>query len=307
MKRAVKISLAAAGILTVLGLASLGIGLMLGGGGHIPRGMGAFPILRLFTHGDTPASPAAGSAYGSEEQDFHEVKNLILDFSCCDLKILEHEEDYISLSASNTQDTFTMEQHGQDLILEDHRTFLGDDADAYPDMALQLTLLLPTDGLDTLDISLDLGDVEAETLSAGTVTVFCSLGSMKAERVLAEDAEFRFDLGDLELERLQVTGSASIDASCGDIDLKSYKGPELNLTCDLGNASVTAEGREQDYNYELVCDLGKARLNGQHHNGHHGSGHDLVGCHITQDNQAACSIYAACSMGGLDLNFSEED
>ena len=54
MKRAVKISLAAAGILTVLGLASLGIGLMLGGGGHKPRGMGSFPILRTITQGNNP-------------------------------------------------------------------------------------------------------------------------------------------------------------------------------------------------------------------------------------------------------------
>ena len=135
-------------------------------------------------------------------QDYQNVKNLTLDFSACELQIRTHEESFISLSASNTQDTFSCEQYGEDLILEDHREIFGDDAAAYPDQALRLTLLVPQETLDTLDISLDLGEIDAESLSADTVTVYCSLGSMEADSVSAGDLDLHFDLGDVDLDRL---------------------------------------------------------------------------------------------------------
>lgn len=307
MKTAVKISLAAAGILAVLGIAGLGVGMALGGGPSVFRGLSRLPGILRFTHGTPGSSIVSSEPYGEEMQDYQNVKNLTLDFSACELQIRTHEESFISLSASNTQDTFSCEQYDEDLILEDHREIFGDDAAAYPDQALRLTLLVPQETLDTLDISLDLGEIDAESLSADTVTVYCSLGSMKADSVSAGDLDLHFDLGDVDLDRLQVSRSASIDASCGDVDLGYYEGPDLNLNCAMGNASVLAGGREQDYNYELVCDLGQARLGGQHHGYHHGENHDPAGCHINQDNQAACHIYAYCALGNLDLNFSEEE
>ena len=307
MKTAVKVCLSIAGILVVLGVAGLGIGMTLGGGPSVFRGVAHLPGILRFTHGNSGSSIVSSEPYGEESQNYRDVKNLTLDFSACELEIRTHAESYISLSASNTQDTFSCEQYGEDLILEDHREIPGDDAAAYPDQALRLTLLVPEAALNTLDISLDLGEIDAESLSADTVTVYCSLGSLEADSVSAGDLDLHFDLGDIDLDRLQVSRSASIDASCGDVTLEYYEGPDLNLNCAMGNASILAEGNELDYNYELVCDLGQARLGGRHHGYHHGESHDPAGCHINQDNQAACHIYAYCALGNLDLNFTEEE
>ena len=164
MKTAVKISLAAAGILAVLGIAGLGVGMALGGGPSVFRGLSRLPGILRFTHGTPGSSIVSSEPYGEEMQDYQNVKNLTLDFSACELQIRTHEESFISLSASNTQDTFSCEQYGEDLILEDHREIFGDDAAAYPDQALRLTLLVPRETLDTQSRFIAAWDLWKQTL-----------------------------------------------------------------------------------------------------------------------------------------------
>lgn len=121
--------------------------------------------------------------------------------------------------------------------------------------------------------SLYIGDIYAEELCVGV-----GAGEAAINRFTASEADF--DCG---------TGSI---ITAGDVK------EEADIECGIGQITFTATGKQSDYNYEIVCGIGKVVCGESTYSG--------MGCDEKINNHAAKEMNIECGIGEVNVNFSDE-
>lgn len=271
-------------------------------------------------------SMSGSNPEGAEEYyEFHNIDSLNFDLNVCTLDIQSHEGDYIALGAWNVSDTFQCWQEKDTLFLKDERTYMK--LKEVQDYGLRLTLYMPNQTFKDIDITVNAGNITIDQLSAkdmrfegGAGTFLASIltgdnmdidigtGELTAGALSGKDITLDIGVGNLSANAISVTKDCSIDSGTGNVTLKQYNGKNLDISCGVGNVSVLASGKEHHYNYILDCGLGDIRINHElYSEDHHHKEHDKTDCLMNIQNNADQDIYIDCGLGGLILNFTEED
>lgn len=234
MKKGIKIMLAIAIFLIVVGIGFIT-------GGYI---MGATP----FTHhmeyrNDQVQMPNhMQSNIDNNEQskdDNNYIKNEVVDFSnITDIVVVTTNSD-VKLQGGNASSAYFEKQcgkyrvQGTTLIIEDIKTDKKDH---------DISVMLPTHKLNSITITSIHGDVEITGLNVMNLA-FESSGE-----------------GDLDFKEGSV---AVINAKStnGDIDIKASVTNTANLVATYGNVEVEAYGGEQNYTYQVHSGIGEAEVN----------------------------------------------
>lgn len=245
-----------------------------------------------------------------EPDSYYEFDNRInelnFDLTLCDLEIRSHGKDYVALEANNTGTTFQCEQEQYTLTLKDDRNrLLWQDS---MDHALSLTLYLPEQTLDDIDIKVGAGSITLNQLAADKIQIKCAVGELEAGELNASDMDIQMGIGEVHVDTLKAGQKCKIDSGTGDITLGRFDGPELDLNCAVGSVSVTASGRASQYDYDLNCTAGEIQMaHPVHESGHHHENEDGIGCSIKTDNNTGRMLNMQCGMGDIALHFTEED
>lgn len=271
-------------------------------------------------------SMSGNNPEGAEEYyEFHNIDSLNFDFNVCTLDIQSHESDYIALGAWNVSNTFQCWQEKETLFLKDERTYLK--SKEVQDYALRLTLYVPKQPFEDIDITVNAGNITidelsaknmeieggagaflASTLSGDNMDIDIGTGELTAGALSGKNITLDIGVGNLNADTISVTKNCSIDSGTGNVSLNQYNGKNLDIDCGAGNVSVLASGKEHHYNYKLDCGVGDIRINHElHTEDHHHTEHEGMGCHMDVQNSADQDIYIDCGLGGLELNFTEED
>lgn len=326
MKTFTKFCLILSGILIILGFSGIGISLAMGvrpsqlldladepGKFHSKKMEVIEEIADSIDDIDEPDEsdiPLLSGNPSSDAEEYYEFDNRIdeLDFelSLCDLEIDFHDEDFITLEAWNTGNTFQCVQKQYTLRLEDDRDrLLFQDS---MDQALYLRLCLPKQTLKNVDFKIGAGNITLDQLSSENMDIQCGAGEMTVKNLSGGKIDIQIGVGELEADKITASESCTIESGTGNITLVQYDGARLDLNCGIGDISVTAAGKQTYYDYELECTAGEILMNPHvHESEHHHEEEEDPGCHINIDNKAGRSIHMQCGLGNIELNFTEED
>lgn len=332
MKPILKICMIISSILFVAGIACIGIGIALGVtpaqlvyAGRYPGNPliqpEQQPTLEVLPEPDMiqdePADPpdsfkdpeplSGTNVSGAEEYyEFRDIRSLDLDLSLCKLNIRQHAEDYISVEADNVQNYFRCRQEGYTLCLEDERP--SSTKSNSMKNALRLTLYLPDQTWKEIEAEIEVGEITLDTLTADEIEIDNGVGNITIGTIKGTDLSICTGVGELLADFIQADKEAEIEVGTGNITLSQFDGTSLELECGVGNATITAAGREQDYNYTLDAGLGSISLN--HHqqssHDHHEDSHDGWEHHMDIHHGADRQISINCGLGNASLNFTEE-
>jgi len=322
MKTFTKFCLILSGILIVLGLGGVGVSLAMGltpsqllNLASYPGNLRSLPQLEKLDELEDPLEEIPGllgksDDWGEEhyEWDKDSISGLEFDLSLCELDIRSHDEDLIILETKNGKNTFQCSTDDGVLVLEDDRK--APITGRSMDNALRLRLYLPEKVFRDVEIDLGVGDISIDRLSFDDFDLDIGVGDLKITELEGKELSLELGVTDCRIDSLSLSESCSIDAATCDLTLGRYKGPDLVLDCAAGDVSLTAEGREEDYNYTLDCGVGDIQINRRHPDAchsHEGHGHGGLGCHINANRQARQTMDIQCAAGDLNLYFTEED
>ena len=319
MKPFTKICLIVCGVLVLFGFTGIGISLAMGlepdqllDLAHYPGKFEEHGIPKLpeaAEPAELPEIEAPAEIFGHPASDldecyaFEDVSGIDMDLAICDLTLKSHQKDTVILQVQNSQNSFHFSQDNDRLTLKDDRSTKGLD---FQKEALFLTVYLPAQTLEQLDIKVGVGDIHAEDLNIQDLYMESGVGDLDLETLTCETANLISGVGNLTVDRLITSSEASLESGTGDITIDYYDGPDLDLDCGIGDAFVTACGQETDYSYDLNCDLGDLIFRHSQET-HHDKQHNGLGHHLSSEHGADKSLSLHCGAGDITLNFTEED
>lgn len=321
MKPFVKICLIVCGVLALLGFTGIGISLAMGlrpaqllDLAHYPGDFAEYKLLQDIPDelpdipdksDDLPATSHMSDSRPVTHHEFDYVPEISMDLGLCDLTIKTHSKDVISLDVQNAGSSFTFSQSGDRLTLKDDRKTKGFN---FLKEALFLTVYLPPQALEKLDIKLGVGDLYTGDLAVNDLDAEVGVGDLILDSLACDTLSLVSGVGDLSVKKLAVSSEAFLESGAGDITVDSYDGPKLDLESGAGDVYVTACGRESDYSYDLDCDLGDLYYPlpaETHHSEHHEK--DDSEHHLSVEHSTGRTMNLHCGVGDLTLHFTEED
>lgn len=138
-------------------------------------------------------------------------------------------------------------------------------------------------------LSSNLGDVTAENLTAQEIDLDADLGRLKATALHTKELRLKADLGDIEATDVTVSELLWFDSAMGKVSL-SGNFANVSGTCDMGDVLLRTSGAEENYDYDLSCDMGKVNLNG-----------DKRGNDYSRNHGAPHTIKVDADMGNIEV------
>ena len=157
-----------------------------------------------------------------------------------------------------------------------------------------VTVTVPeTAELQQVELSSDLGNVTAEHISARELYLSADMGEITATGVCVERLELDSDMGSISAEDISVARSVYAESDMGEISLRGDMADVFG-ECSMGSITLQTRGREEDYNYDLTCEMGSVEVNG-----------DPKGDRYSRTNRAPCTMELHADMGNIEVTVQE--
>lgn len=115
---------------------------------------------------------------------------------------------------------------------------------------------------EEMELSSDLGNVTAETVSAQKASLTTNMGQINAAGLHARELELKDDMGDMEITGVEITELLDFDSSMGSVCIDGRLA-NVSGDCDMGSILLRIDGLEDAYSFDLSCDMGTVKLNGE--------------------------------------------
>lgn len=335
MKKFVKVSLMAAGILAVAGIVLCFVSVAVGGtsiihyvnndeymekrveaaeevlenistsfahaGSHGDRAHG---IVNSITGGEnTDRLEVNGDAYydGGYEEHFslENITKLDLDFGAGTLIIEEKDEvdNTIDIYIQGVGECSHYIKEGDALYVEG---FKGINhiigTDIYKNNCI--TIALPA-GCQFEEVELEIGAGIMEINKMSTYELEAAVGAGELTLCNVETNAWSLEVGAgvVETQLMTVRGEADINVSMGSLSYNGSIMGNLDAECGMGNIEMELTGKESDHNYEIECGAGSIAV------GEFSA--DALAMEKKINNGAASTFEIDCSMGNVNIEFRD--
>ena len=120
-------------------------------------------------------------------------------------------------------------------------------------------------------------------------------GNLVADKIVADNVIIEIDNASVQIEELVVEDKAELQINAGQMVVGFYSGTNLETECAMGSIMVVCEGKQEDYNYDVECGMGKIQIQENTYSG--------IGKEIWIQGESNKSIKAECAMGEIILEF----
>lgn len=222
-----------------------------------------------------------------------DVKNLQIEIGGASLYLAESENDYFGIK---------IEGKGDYKYFEKNKTFhLEGNLDEHWELINHLDdkvyLYLPK-GMSFREAHIEVGGgfVEIDALTADEAELSVGGGQMIADKVVCRGLSVETGAGETILnhvtaEKLELANSAGRTYIYGDVSRS------VDVECSIGQAELTLDGREQDFNYDIECAMGNITVGSRNYSS--------LADDIHINNGAAKECELECSMGEIMISFYE--
>lgn len=149
--------------------------------------------------------------------------------------------------------------------------------------------------LKEVDIELNAGNVEIETIFTNRLKVDMDAGNLSIGYCRSANAELENNAGNIDIDTLE-TNKGDISMDCGNLKIVRAAFEDMEVENDLGNVEMAVKGTAQDYKMDLETDMGSISVSGEHIN----SG---VSASYRMDGKDKAKLKAECSCGDIRLDF----
>lgn len=135
-------------------------------------------------------------------------------------------------------------------------------------------------------------------LTAEQININVNAGECEVAEKLKALEKFKADVGagELELEEVE-TREIDLSANVGQITADQITADLIDINCGIGSIEAEAVGTEQDYNYEVKCDVGDVTIGDSSFSG--------LGNKRKIENNAGKEIRVECNIGEVEVSFTE--
>lgn len=174
-------------------------------------------------------------------EEFENITNLDLDIDAYDVRIEEHDGENIIVEGT-VRETLAVTKKGNTLNFKENDHFFHWDMGSISNGAGTITIKVPK-GTVFNQVSID--------LDAGSVTIVNSLE--------ARNVEFDVDAGSIDATKI-IANRTEFNVDAGGIDIQSLDSQDTEVDVDAGSFTAIVVGVEQDYSYDVSCDLGSLQV-----------------------------------------------
>lgn len=213
------------------------------------------------------------SVSGESNDGYTGIRELDVEVGRAAVVIREFEGAGIQVDGSqlNSRQNFQCKQDGEELKIE----VMGDRSEVSPNEGT-VYIYVPRDSTFA-EVSLEVGAgiLEIETMKASSVDIAVGAGEVIAERVQANEL--------------------SVECDAGVVELSGKVEREADFTCGIGSMTLTLDGKQSDFNYELECGVGSIQLGDS----------DYSGLYREQvvNNRQDRKIDVECGVGSIEIDF----
>ena len=150
--------------------------------------------------------------------------------------------------------------------------------------------------LESADLELGAGNLQAEGLSAGKLEFSVGAGKLTVAELEAEEMQVSVGAGAVSLEHVSVN-NAKISVGAGNMSVAGQITGNVDGECAMGNLELNLQGSVKDFNYDLQCMAGNILLNGEKHSG--------INEGMVIGNAASKTMELNCAMGNTKITFVE--
>ena len=174
-----------------------------------------------------------------ESYSTEEISNISIDSAAGDIVVRTSKDGNIRLVAEGiNENSVETDTSGDTLNISSHETnhkwnFFNFNSH---NIGTEIILYIPKD-FNALDIKLNFGDVEIENELNTRLTVENNMGDIDA-KVLGGAFNLHTDMGDIEINRINITENSSATTSMGDIEIEKADGVNINAKTSMGNCDV---------------------------------------------------------------------
>ncbi len=164
----------------------------------------------------------------------------------------------------------------------------------HADYDRKITLYVPAGFQADFYVDTGLGDVEAENISSGNFTCNIGTGDLDLKNFSTGTLKVSSGTGDVEAENIQFSGESNIVCGLGDIEISGVMSNGLTIENGTGDISISINGKQTDYSYNLATNMGEVRINKQ-----------TVSSQYQQTNGSTPLVKAISGMGDISLRTSQ--
>lgn len=160
----------------------------------------------------------------------------------------------------------------------------------------RVILYVPADAyFDKAEVEVGAGRLEFDQLQAKEVSLEVGAGQISLNELQSESLEVNVGLGQITLEEMTV-GRLNAEIGMGEFVAAGALNGDADVECSMGNVSLTLEGNQKDFNFELSKAMGNVTVGRSSSSG--------FASEQYLDNQAGKTIDVECSMGNVTIKFT---
>ena len=114
----------------------------------------------------------------------------------------------------------------------------------------------------SMDIEVDLGDLDIEKFEGSSLTADLGCGFMKAGFIDGQSVSIKNGMGDVSVERLSCSKTSDISMDMGSLSIEEASITQLDIQCDMGDVDLGLPGTIDDYKMDITVDLGDLSIPG---------------------------------------------
>ena len=210
------------------------------------------------------------------------ITKLEIEIGAADL-ILKEADTYSV--KSNLKNLTVAEQNGV-LTVKEKKAFGGNYSGA------AVTLYLPTEYFEKIEIKTGAGRFKADSLNARRLDLELGAGEVYIERISVVAANVEGGAGNLTVA-FGTIGNLDLDMGIGELHLNAELYGQNELDLGVGEANITLRGTQENYTVDIDKGLGSVTVNGENVSEYHSYGNGKSRVDIDG------------GIGSIHLNFKE--
>lgn len=190
-----------------------------------------------------------------------EISNISIDSDAGDVIVRNSTDGQIRLTAEGTNEKdFEAAVNGDTLTVSSRSAGRNKWLNLHSRRGIrEIILYIPTD-FNALDINLNLGDVEIEDNLNTKLTVENNMGDIEA-KTLAGSFNLHTDMGNIEINRIDISENSSATTSMGDIEIENANGVNIYAKTSMGDCDVKNNTPSSPIILTAETDMGNVEIN----------------------------------------------
>lgn len=150
---------------------------------------------------------------------------------------------------------------------------------------------------DSILINVGAGACKAQALEAEKVGLLVGAGQIDAQKLVAREADMDVGVGQITVQDMDVRESADVTVGIGSAKLTGEITGELDAECSLGELQINLAGKEDDYGFDIDCDMGDVNIGSHHYSG--------LGDSRSWNTDRQNRLSIDCDMGTVTVRFDK--